>query len=350
MTGNIVIQYLQHGTYTQWRSKNSRLSISPDGQYLSSTGDGYNLTIKIWKISDWSVLHTFEDSDPYGSNAIAEFTPNGIYLGARISYSSNQDHIRFYKVETGELVREYIDTTGTAWYETGLRGLAFSPTANNNFAYSIGIRQFGRLKYVATDLDLVENQTIPIELTSFNASVSNNDVVLNWVTASELNNSGFEVEKQVGSGQSAVGNWEKIGFVEGNGTTAETNYYSFEDKNLSSGTYQYRLRQIDFDGSFEYSNVIEVEIDIPNEFSLSQNYPNPFNPSTTIQFSIPQPVNVKLTVYNLLGERIALLLDRYLESGTHSVTFSAEDLNSGLYFYKIEADKFTAIRKLILLK
>jgi WD40 repeat protein len=187
------IQYLEHGNYLNGGSA-TQLSISPDGQYLASTGDGYNLNIKIWKTSDWSVVHTFEAGDPYGSNGYTDFTPNGIYLAVRISYISNQDHIRFYKVETGELVREYIDTSSTASNQNSLRALAFSPTANNNFAYSIGFGNSGKLKYVATDLNLVEDQVTPVELSSFNAIVNDNNVTLNWITSSELNNSGFELK------------------------------------------------------------------------------------------------------------------------------------------------------------
>ncbi|MDZ7626679.1 MAG: hypothetical protein U5J96_19800 [Ignavibacteriaceae bacterium] len=270
--GNIVY-FRQHGTYLNGGNR-IQLSISPDGQYLASTGDGYDLTIKIWKTSDWSVVHTFEAGDPYGSSSSTEFTPNGIYLGVRVAYITNQDHIRFYKVETGELVREYIDTTSTASNQNSIRALTFSPTANNNFAYSIGFGNSAKLKYVATDLSLVENQTIPVELVSFNTSVNSNKVMLNWITASEVNNSGFEIEKQVGSQQSEVVNWERIGFVEGNGTTTETNYYSFIDEEVSAGIYKYRLKQIDFDGSFEYSDVVEVKYS--NRFLTFSELPESF--------------------------------------------------------------------------
>jgi hypothetical protein len=191
---------------------------------------------------------------------------------------------------------------------------------------------------------------IPVELTSFTSSVNGNNVTLSWVTASEINNSGFEIEKQVGSGQSAVGNWEKIGFVEGNGTTTETNYYSFEDKNLSAGKYSYRLKQIDFDGTFEYSDIIEVEIDIPVEFSLSQNYPNPFNPLTTIEYQIPADGFVSLTIYNTIGQEVSNLVNEYRSAGNYSITLSADELSSGLYFYTLRSGEFEATRKMILLK
>ena len=350
------IQYLQHGTYLNGGSS-IQLSISPDGQYLASTGDGYNLTIKIWKTSDWSVVHTFEVGDPYGSNSSTEFTPNGIYLGVRVSYISNQDHIRFYKVETGELVREYIDSTSTASNQNSIRALTFSPTANNNFAYSIGFGNSAKLKYVATDLSLVENHTIPVELASFNANVNHNNVTLNWITSSELNNSGFEIERlreykitRLSEWISSEQDWEKIGFVEGNGTTSETNNYSFEDKNLSSGIYKYRLKQIDFDGSYEYSGIVEAEINIPNEFSLFQNYPNPFNPSTTIEFQIPINGFVSLKIYNSIGQEVTTLLNEHQSAGSYSITFSTDELPSGLYFYSLRSGEFTITKKMLLIK
>jgi WD40 repeat protein len=350
------IQYLEHGNYLNGGSA-TQLSISPDGQYLASTGDGYNLNIKIWKISDWSVVHTFEAGDPYGSNGYTEFTPNGIYLGVRVSYISNQDHIRFYKVETGELVREYIDTTSTASNQNSIRALTFSPIENNNFAYSVGFGNSGKLKYVSTDLSLVDNHTIPVELASFNANVTDKNVKLHWITSSELNNSGFEVERKVSSSQpalpsggSTVSNFKTIGFVDGNGNTTATNHYSFEDNNLSSGTYQYRLKQIDFDGTFEYSNVIEVEVNIPSEFSLSQNYPNPFNPSTNIEYRIPEDGFVSLSIYNSLGQQVSILVNEDQSAGNHSLTFSADNLPSGLYFYELRSGSFVETRKMLLLK
>ncbi|MFO7525245.1 MAG: T9SS type A sorting domain-containing protein [Ignavibacteriaceae bacterium] len=343
------IQYLQHGTYLNG-GRAIQLSISPDGQYLASTGDGYNLNIKIWKTSDWSVVHTFEAGDPYGSNGYTDFTPNGIYLGVRVSYISNQDHIRFYKVETGELVREYIDTTSTASNQNSIRALAFSPTANNNFAYSVGYGNSGKLKYVATDLNLVDNQVTPVELASFSADVNVSNVTLNWVTSSELNNTGFEIERLQDYKISKLQNWEKIGFVEGNGTTTETKHYYFIDEEVSAGIYNYRLKQIDLDGTYEYSNVIEVEIKIPETFSLSQNYPNPFNPSTQIEYSIPTDGFVSLTIYNSIGQAVSTLVNENQSAGKYSITFSDKGLSSGLYFYTLRNGEFSITKKMLLLR
>ena len=157
--------------------------------------------------------------------------------------------------------------------------MALSPTANNYFAYGVGYLNTGKLRLALTDLDLVLDPTIPVELSSFTAAVDNNNVTLNWQTATETNNSGFEVYRSVSDND-----FSKIGFVEGNGTTIEPKSYSFADINLEPGSYSYRLVQIDFDGTRNESKIVNVEvISQPTEYSLSQNYPNPFNPTTTIQ-------------------------------------------------------------------
>ena len=141
------------------------------------------------------------------------------------------------------------------------------------------------------------NGGTPVELISFTGEASESNVELNWSTASETNNSGFEIIRST-----IEETWNKIGFVPGHGTTTEPQHYTFSDNDVKSGRYKYRLKQIDFDGSFEYSEEIEVNVTLPNKFSLDQNYPNPFNPTTTINYSIPEDVFVTLTVYNIVGE------------------------------------------------
>lgn len=187
---------------------------------------------------------------------------------------------------------------------------------------------------------------LPVELVSFKANVTGNAVQLNWVTASELNNQGFDVERK-----SANSTWQKIGFVQGNGTTSSTKSYSYTDGNLETGKYSYRLKQIDFDGSYEYSNAVEADVTtLPVKFDLAQNFPNPFNPTTTINYAIPQASNVTLKVYNMLGQEVKTLINRFMEAGDHSIKFDAKDLNSGLYFYKLEAGSFNMVKKMTLLK
>jgi parallel beta-helix repeat protein len=197
------------------------------------------------------------------------------------------------------------------------------------------------------------SNVIPIELTSFSANVVDGNVVLNWVTATELNNSGFEIQKGSHTSTSlSVTDWETIGFVTGNGTSTENHNYSFIHQNPSEGKSYYRLKQIDFDGSFEYSNIVEVNFSLPIEFSLEQNYPNPFNPSTKIQFTIPNPPvgYVSLKVYDVLGNELATLVDEEKPVGNYEIVFDASGLASGIYFYKITAGNFVETKKMLFLK
>ncbi|HSD62646.1 MAG TPA: T9SS type A sorting domain-containing protein, partial [Ignavibacteriaceae bacterium] len=138
--------------------------------------------------------------------------------------------------------------------------------------------------------------------------------------------------------------------VEGNGTTTEPKSYSFTDGNVTSGKYSYRLKQINFDGSFEYSKEVEVEVNYKLEFSLSQNYPNPFNPSTMIKYSIPKDGYVNLKIYNTLGQQVAELVNGIVKAGSHQVTFNAGNLSSGVYYYRIESGNYVSVRKMMILK
>jgi|SRR5690554_1312344 len=190
---------------------------------------------------------------------------------------------------------------------------------------------------------------VPVELTSFTASVVDNGVVLNWKTATETNNYGFEIERK------SNGVYDKIGFVNGFGTTTEPKNYTFADTELADGNYTYRLKQIDYDGSFSYSNEVNVDYTSPKEFGLSQNYPNPFNPVTRIEFSLAVDSKVTLTVFNILGEKVATLVNGNLPAGVQNINFDASNLNSGVYFYRIDAagidgQSFSKTMKMILTK
>ena len=201
-----------------------------------------------------------------------------------------------------------------------------------------------------------EGETIvPVELTSFTAQANNNEVVLNWSTATEINNSGFEINRiKLFSPPSSLGNmnWNVIGFVPGFGTTTEPKSYSFTDEDISESNYQYRLKQIDFDGSYEYSNIVEVSILKADNFELEQNYPNPFNPATTISFNLQNDSQVSLIIFDVLGQQVTQLINRELEAGRHSINFDASSLRSGVYFYKLRIKNqsgtfFEAVKKMI---
>ena len=191
---------------------------------------------------------------------------------------------------------------------------------------------------------------MPVELTSFSATTAGSTIKLNWSTATETNNYGFEIERKVGSPQSTVGNYEKIGFVNGNGNSNSPKDYSFVDSKVNAGKYSYRLKQIDNDGQFEYSKTIEVEMNGVTKFELSQNYPNPFNPTTSIRYAIDGRQFVSLKVFNLLGKEVATLVNENKEAGNYLVNFNASYLSSGIYIYKLQAGEFIQTKKMTLIK
>jgi hypothetical protein len=190
---------------------------------------------------------------------------------------------------------------------------------------------------------------VPVELSSFSAENIDAEVILKWSTATETNNKGFEVER-ASSKTKPIQEWNKIGYVPGFGTTTEPKTYSFADENISSGVYIYRLKQIDFDGSVNFSNEVEIEISGPKDFALYQNYPNPFNPSTTIKFALPEKANVQLTIFNSLGEKVAELFEGELDEGYHEVNFDASMFSSGIYLYQLQAKDHVSVKKMLLLK
>ncbi|MGE5363438.1 MAG: LamG-like jellyroll fold domain-containing protein [Bacteroidota bacterium] len=185
---------------------------------------------------------------------------------------------------------------------------------------------------VSTDL------VLPVELVSFSAAATGRGVELNWQTATEVNNHGFEIERaEIYEGRNHSNNWCSIGFVAGSGNTNNARSYSFLDKFPASGKVMYRLKQIDSDGGFIYSTEIPVSVSAPMEFALLQNYPNPFNPATTIKYSLPEDSYVKLEVYSTLGEKLFTLADEVKSAGNYEAVFDGSTFTSGVYIYKLTA-------------
>ncbi|MHB9040065.1 MAG: T9SS type A sorting domain-containing protein, partial [Melioribacteraceae bacterium] len=207
------------------------------------------------------------------------------------------------------------------------------------------------LIYGATD------GALPVELTSFTSNVIGNKVELNWKTATEVNNYGFEVQRLAVSNQLLANSqelnangWTKIGFVQGNGNSNSPKSYSFTDEPTGGKEFNYRLKQIDNDGMYEYSDIVTATLENISTFALEQNFPNPFNPTTMISYTIPKRVNVKLKVYDMIAQQVAELVNGFQEAGHYQVTFDGSDLPSGVYFYKLEAGKFVEVKKFILVR
>jgi hypothetical protein len=269
-------------------------------------------------------------------------------------FSYNTTYLVFvkYEINTGgaDECRLWVFSSGVPLDEAsaGTPEVLNSTTNGQDLINAIALRQGFNANTTLIDGIRVSTQwgdLVPVELTSFTSSVDGNDVILNWSTATELNNFGFEVQR------SAAGNeFATIGFIEGYGTTTETKTYRFVDEDLLSGNYTYRLKQVDFNGTFAYSDEVNAEVTSPAQFELSQNYPNPFNPGTTIKFSIPQSANVSLKIFNTLGQEVSTLINQNMESGVHTINFDASELNSGIYFYRLDAGQFSEVKKMTLIK
>ncbi|MBD3409765.1 MAG: T9SS type A sorting domain-containing protein [Ignavibacteriales bacterium] len=192
---------------------------------------------------------------------------------------------------------------------------------------------------------IYQDDPVPVELTAFEASVSDDGVTLFWRAASETNNRGYAVERA-----EAGERFERIGFVEGAGVSNKPTAYEFVDRDAPQGVLRYRLKQIDLDGSFSVSREIEVSIAAPTAYELRQNYPNPFNPTTTISYSVPVAGDVSLVVFNSLGETVATPANGYHVEGSYEATFDASGLPSGVYYYRLTAGEFSQTNKMVLMK
>lgn len=192
---------------------------------------------------------------------------------------------------------------------------------------------------------------LPVELSSFTYAVTKNNVHLSWTTEFEINNAGFRIERM----DTKENVWKEITLVAGHGTTNEPHSYSFEDKKLQTGTYKYRLKQLDYSGSYEYFTLeSDVVVKKPEQFSMGQNYPNPSNPKSKIDFEIPFTGRVTLKVYDMLGREVMKILDEQREAGYYTAGFDGSALASGVYFYRIYAEggpqSYSKTLKLVLVK
>ncbi|HMQ78086.1 MAG TPA: T9SS type A sorting domain-containing protein [Ignavibacteria bacterium] len=187
---------------------------------------------------------------------------------------------------------------------------------------------------------------LPVTLSLFNALSVKNNVKLYWKTEAEINNSGFEIERKPDGGS-----WLMLAFIAGSGTTNQPVEYTYEDKKLQSGKYFYRLKQIDYNGNYEYFDLaLPVVISKPTDFALGQSYPNPSNPKSNIDFQLPERTLVNISVYNLLGQLVSTLINEEKDAGIYTIEFDGSNLTSGVYFYRINAENFSKTKKMLLVK
>lgn len=250
---------------------------------------------------------------------------------------------------------------GTTFENFKISETSFTPTASIFFGDYSNIAAWNGKIYpmwmrlnnnqLSVWVSIIEDSTIiPVELNNFAASVNDGKVSLTWETSSELNNLGFYIERSNISSDENEAEWIEIGFKEGRGNSTERNFYKFEDYPLYDGTYHYRLRQVDFNGSYTYSNEVEANLFTIKTFELSQNYPNPFNPTTTISFQLPEASFITLKIFDVLGTEVETIAEGKYPAGVHEVNFNAEDLSSGLYMYRIISGTNELTRKMMVVK
>ena len=345
-------------TITNCTISNNNAGVSVPGIYYDQVGTAsLTITNSILANNDTEDLHVFTGTITNGGNNIVENWANNSGETSTFINGVNGCFVGAgdYGVNTTLALNSTLNGTRTLSVTSG------SDAVNNaNVAQAPTNDQRGATRSGTPDIGAYEfGGVTPVELTTFTAglrlrSASEQDVVLNWTTATEVNNYGFEIERQnqVSSIKNQDKNqiWETIAFVEGHGNSNSPKEYSFVDVEAPSGKISYRLKQIDIDGAFEYSDVVTVELATPENYSLKQNYPNPFNPTTMINFALPQKVNVSLKVFNSIGEEVAELLNKEMNVGSHSVIFDATNLSSGIYFYRISAGSFTRTNKMLLIR
>lgn len=306
------------------------------GIFGTQTGDNYNLTIRVQKVGV---------TPPY-DNIVIQFA----LTESDIMYNwQGQDHLNFVErimspdqngtpldFSSGDIQDINLNfTMGSGWVGDNCELVAF---IQNNDDKEI---------LQGTKLPLPELEPLPVELTSFSSRTSADGVTLLWSTASETNNHGFEVER------SCDGNiFSNVGFINGAGTSTETHNYSFTDKleNNFTGTLYYRLKQVDFNGQASYSQILTVKFEVPVNYSLSQNYPNPFNPVTNIKYTVPKNGTVTIKLYDITGKEVATLVNEVKSTGSYEIKVNAQNLASGVYFYRMTANDFVSVKKMSILK
>jgi len=328
-----------------WVSYNEGFQTFNDVPALQISGNYiYSGTTGFWR-------RTLNAIAPSAPTNLAAF-PDTFFIG--LSWDDNSNNEDGFKIERKNNLPDFagqwvlIDSVGANIHSYTNTGL----TPNTDYFYRIyAYNEFGNSAY-SDSVGVIT--TLPVELTSFALSVSDNNIQIDWSTATELNNKGFDIERRMDF------TWEKIGFMQGKGTSTENVKYSFKDKfdqRPYKGIIAYRLKQIDIGGAYKYSNELNIDVDFtPKEYAMYQSYPNPFNPSTTIKYVLPFESNVKLTVYNALGQAVEVLQDGLQGVGYYDVRWNANGCASGLYIYRIIARSsdgsktYSSIRKMLLLK
>jgi len=380
---DLYAQRLNSSGQVQWTADGVVVTAASDDQTIPvMTSDGSG-----GAIIAWSDFRTSSNADIYAqhlnSSGTRQWTSNGTGV---VTLSSNQSSpalvsdgaggaiITWNDARNGntDIFAQRLDGSGNALWNSG--GIAVCTATGTQ---DLGVANSRNTRVIVSDGAggaiiawndarggagndvyaqwVSSTSALPVELVSFVAHPRQSSVELNWTTATETNNYGFEVERRdVAIPQSKIGNsqWSKVGFVTATGTSNSPHEYSFVDQNLSPGRYAYRLKQVDKSGTYKYTQIWEVEVGTaPKEFTLGQNYPNPFNPSTTLEFTLEQNGRAKVKIYNMLGQEVATVFDQEAEAGrVYQAQFNAGRLTSGVYVSVLESGGKRLRQKMLLLK
>lgn len=370
-------------SWVQRVKSDGTLAFPANGAECATTGSIHKWNPRAGKLTDseevmvfWRFTNSDQNQDglavqKFNASGVRQFTDDGIILRP-LSGSAN---IVGYDLATLSNSSYIVYNVGNiSGLDNTIQGLMINSSGSNVWGSTVALSSLvsnkGRLQIISdisgaglafwTDErtgdgiygqkintnGTLGNPIVPVELNNFGASVDGNSVLIEWSTATETNNAGFSIERK-----SDNGNWIRVGEVSGAGTSTAVINYSFTDKNLGSGKYNYRLIQTDLDGTTKIYNLLyEVLIGIPEKFELNQNFPNPFNPSTVIRFALPVSGMVSLKVFNTMGEEVVTLVNSVKEAGSHSITFDASKLASGIYFYSLKTGDFSSVKKMSLIK
>lgn len=327
------------------------------GQYVfnfeytapATAGDQIIYATGMGKKQEWNFASNFTVSvtDPFieAPTALSAIFASEPERRIELNWTDNSDN------EDNFIIDQKIGISGSfiQYATVGANTTSFFDTLNIQDTTNYFYRVYASNTETVSDYSNVAEvlTPIPVELTSFTVQLLGNEILLNWSTATETNNAGFEIYHSLKNDNS---DWKMIGFVEGNGSTTEPEVYAYNYKSQTSGKQFFQLKQMDYNGSFDFSNIVEINSIAPERFVLEQNYPNPFNPSTIINFSIPVETQVALEIFDVIGNSVATLIDENLLAGNHVVTFDASKLSSGIYFYKLTTQYFSTLKKMLLVK
>ncbi|CAN5629819.1 hypothetical protein BH10BAC5_BH10BAC5_00450 [soil metagenome] len=343
------IRRIDNASTTANVSTNLNTGAMPTGAFVSCLAiDPTNSSNVIAVFSNYNVNRLWYTTDAGASwvnidgNLSGATGPSVRY--ATIFYKSSVLHV-FLATSVGVFYTTNINGGATVWTQEAVSTIGNVVTVM--FDYRAADNTLVAATHGRGSFSAVVAVPLPVELLAFNSSVSGSNVQLNWSTGSESNNLGFDIERKTDNSS-----WLKTGFVKGKGNSNTQSDYSFTDNNLQTGKYNYRLKQIDYNGNIQYYSLMnEVTIGIPGKFALYQNFPNPFNPSTNIKFDIPSSGTISLMVYSLTGKLVETLEEGFRQAGNYSVIYDASKLSSGIYFYKlITSDGFVETRKMLFVK